>query len=68
MNGDSTTGRSVFLKYVAEDALRLADDLSGVELFSCAENVRAIALVALEERDREEAASAANRLLHSVRV
>lgn len=68
MTDESTTGRSVRLKYAAEDALSLAEDLASAELFTCAEQARAIALVCLEARDVEEGRDAATPHLHSVKV
>lgn len=68
MPDESTTGRSVRLKYAAEDALSLAEDLASVELFPAAEMARAIALACMEARDVEEGRDAVASLSYSLRV
>lgn len=68
MSLEATTVRGVRLKYASEDAMRLADDLSRASLFECAETVRAVALVCLEELEKEGVEGAALHPFFSVRV
>jgi hypothetical protein len=65
---EATTVRGVRLKYAYEDAVRLADDLAKCDLFTSAEQVRAVALVALEALTEEEGARCGEAPLFSVRV
>jgi hypothetical protein len=64
----ATTVHGVRLKYAAEDAIRLAADLAKCELFTCSEQVRAVALVAWEALLEEEGARCGDAPLFSVRV
>lgn len=65
---EATTVRGVRLKYAAEDALELANDLATAGMFRCAELARAIALDCMTERDREDGRDAAAPAPCSLRV
>lgn len=68
MSEESTTVRSVRLKYAAEDAIRLADELVTCGLYDLAGAARAIGVGAMDARMEEEGRGAAAPSLFSVKA
>lgn len=65
---DATSIRSVRLKYAAEDAIRLADELVKCEMYAQAALARSIGVAALDALTEQEGSGAAASLLFSVKV